>query len=472
VRIIAQSSNNLPVMFSDNYNDAINYLFTLRTNGTKLGLESIRYLLDELGSPDNKCDYIHVAGTNGKGSTSAMVAEILSSAGLKVGLFTSPHLIDFTERIKVNSVQVSQKKILEYLKKIDSVTQNMSEPDTPRKPTFFEVVTAMGVLHFAEKKCDVVVLETGMGGRLDATNAVNSCASVITKISLDHTKWLGDSIKKIAIEKAGIIKQGSPVFTSNTDSTPLTIISSTSIDKKCRLTVVSPAKIQKSGLEFVEYNAKRLNNGSYNLEIDSIALKDTFINLQGQHQAENAALAAVVSNWYLKIQKNIGQPIKFIKTGLENVKWFGRCQTISKNPFVLIDCAHNPDGIKNLVKTLKEISQDKWIVALGILNDKYPDELIKSIAEIACEILYVKPSSQRGLAFTKFSKLFHKCNFAGITLKSIANVDELKTIIQDKKYLNGKNLVVTGSCYLIGDLLSALNMNTRDNRTDDPVFKL
>ncbi len=459
-------------MFSDNYNDAINYLFTLRTNGTKLGLESIRWLLDKLGSPDEDCDYIHVAGTNGKGSTSAMIAKILESSGLKVGLFTSPHLVDFTERIKVNSCQISENDVLEHLKKIDSVIQNMKEPDTPRKPTFFEVVTAIAVLHFSKVKCDVVILETGMGGRLDATNAVDSCASVITKISLDHTKWLGDNIEKIAVEKAGIIKQGSPVFTSNTDSTPLTIISSSSTDKKCRLTVVSPREIRKNGLEFVEYHSNHVNNGFYNLEIDSIALKDTFINLQGQHQAENAALAAVVSNWYLKSKKNFSESIEFIKSGLKNVVWNGRCQIISENPLVLIDCAHNPDGIKNLVKTLKEISPDKWIVVLGILDDKYPEEVIKSIAEVACEILYVKPSSQRGLGFAKFSKLFHDHNFTEIMLKPIADVDEIKRILRDEKYLNGKNIVVTGSCYLIGDLLSALDMKARDNRTDDPVFKL
>jgi dihydrofolate synthase/folylpolyglutamate synthase len=404
-----------------------------------------------------------------------MIAEILQFAGLKVGLFTSPHLVDFTERIRVNSCQISQNDVLEHLKKIDSVTQNMNEPDTPRKPTFFEVVTAIAVLHFAEKKCDVVILETGMGGRLDATNAVNSCASVITKISLDHTKWLGNSIEKIAVEKAGIIKQGSPVFTSNSDSTPLTIISSVSTDKKCRLTVVVPnkvKKIQKNGSKFIEYYANHVNNGFYNLEIDSIALKDTFINLQGRHQAENAALAAVVSNWYLKSKKNVSESIIFIKSGLKNVVWNGRCQIISKNPFVLIDCAHNPDGIKNLVKTLEEISGNKWIVVLGILDDKYPEEIIKSIAEVACEILYLKPSSQRGLEFAKFSKLFYDHNYAGISLKAIAGVNEIKRILRDEKYLNGRNLVVTGSCYLIGDLLSALNMKARDNRTDDPVFKL
>jgi len=401
-----------------------------------------------------------------------MIAKILESSGLKVGLFTSPHLVDFTERIKVNSCQISENDVLEHLKKIDSVIQNMKEPDTPRKPTFFEVVTAIAVLHFSKVKCDVVILETGMGGRLDATNAVDSCASVITKISLDHTKWLGDNIEKIAVEKAGIIKQGSPVFTSNTDSTPLTIISSSSTDKKCRLTVVSPREIRKNGLEFVEYHSNHVNNGFYNLEIDSIALKDTFINLQGQHQAENAALAAVVSNWYLKSKKNFSESIEFIKSGLKNVVWNGRCQIISENPLVLIDCAHNPDGIKNLVKTLKEISPDKWIVVLGILDDKYPEEVIKSIAEVACEILYVKPSSQRGLGFAKFSKLFHDHNFTEIMLKPIADVDEIKRILRDEKYLNGKNIVVTGSCYLIGDLLSALDMKARDNRTDDPVFKL
>ncbi|RLD08377.1 MAG: hypothetical protein DRI44_09845 [Chlamydiae bacterium] len=468
-------------MMPTNYNDAINYLFTLRTNGTKLGLESIRYLLDKLGSPDKNCDYIHIAGTNGKGSTAAMIAAILQASGFKVGLFTSPHLINFTERIKVNSRQISQKNILEHLKKINSVIQNMNEINTPRKPTFFEVVTTIAVRHFAKEKCDVVIMETGMGGRLDATNAVKSCASVITKIDLDHTKWLGDTIEKIAIEKAGIIKQGIPVFTSNTDETPLAAIRKASIDKKkspdgCpgQLTTVSPKKAQiniPKDIDLVIYNANHVKHGFYNLEIDSIALKSTFINLQGRHQAENAALAAVVSNWYLKTKKSGKKSIEFIKNGLKNVAWPGRCQTISKNPYVILDCAHNPNGIKQLVKTLKEISNDKWSVILGILDDKYPNELIKSISEIACEILYIKPDSQRGLSFVKFSELFNKCNVTGIKLKSLADINEIKTIIQNKKNINGGNCVVTGSCYLIGDLLSNLKMNVRDNRTDDPLFK-
>ena len=347
----------------------------------------------------------------------------------------------------------------------------MNEPDTPRKPTFFEVVTAIAVLHFAEEKCDVVVLETGMGGRLDATNAVKSYASVITKISLDHTKWLGDSIEKIAFEKAGIIKHGRPVFTSNIDETSLSIISSASIDNFCRLSVILSEdfpKTTQSDIEFVKYHSNHVNNGFYNIKIDSLAVKDTFINLQGRHQAENAALAAVVSDWYLK-SKGINNSFEFIKKGLKNVIWPGRCQVISENPFVLIDCAHNPDGIENLVKTLQEISQDKWIVVLGILDDKYPDKVIKDLSEIACEILYVKPSSQRGLSFNKFSKLFFKQNPTGIKLKGLKDVNEITTIIQNKKHLNKKNVVVTGSCYLIGDLLSALKMNTRDNRTDDPL---
>ena len=148
--------------------------------------------------------------------------------------------------------------------------------------------------------------------------------------------------------------------------------------------------------------------------------------------------------------------------------WNGRCQIISENPFIIIDCAHNPDGIAKLVKTLQEISRDKWIVVLGILDDKYPDKVIKYLSEIACEILYVKPSSQRGLSFDKFSKLFFEQNPTGIKLKGLNDVNEITTLIQNKKYLNN-NVVVTGSCYLIGDLLSALKMNIRDNRTDDPL---
>ena len=458
-------------MPSSNYNATIEYLFSLRTTGTKLGLESIRYLLDKLDSPDKLCDYIHVAGTNGKGSTSAMIAAILQSSGLKVGLFTSPHLIDFRERFTVNSIQISKDEITSYLKKINLVVESMDEISTPRKPTFFEIVTAIGVLHFANKKCDVVILETGMGGRLDATNAVKSCASVITKISLDHTKWLGDNIEKIAAEKAGIIKQGSPVFTSNIDPTPLRIIKTGSTDKKCRLTCIIPQgnlRSVKNDINYISYYASHVNNGHYNLDIDSLPLKASFINLQGLHQAENAALAAVVSNWYLKKQK-ISNSVEFIKSGLKNVCWPGRCQIISENPFTLIDCAHNPDGIKNLVKTLKEMSSNKWIVVLGILNDKHPERIINYFSDIASEILYVKPNSERGLTFDKFSDIFSNQGISGVKLKSLADVSEIKRIIQNNKYSDKKNIVVTGSCYLIGDLLSTLNLNVRDNRTDDPL---
>jgi len=458
-------------MLPSNYNETIEYLFSLRTTGTKLGLESIRFLLDKLDSPDKLCDYIHVAGTNGKGSTSAMIASILQASGLKVGLFTSPHLIDFRERFTVNSIQISKNEITACLKKINLIVESMNEISTPRKPTFFEIVTAIGVLHFANKKCDVVILETGMGGRLDATNAVKSCASVITKISLDHTKWLGDNIEKIAAEKTGIIKQGNPVFTSNIDPTPLRIINTGSTDKKCRLTCVIPQgshRSEKSNINYINYCASRVNNGFYNIEIDSLSLKATFINLQGLHQAENAALAAVVSDWYLKKQ-NISNSIAFIKNGLKNVCWPGRCQIISNNPFTLIDCAHNPDGINNLVKTLKEITSNKWIVVLGILDDKHPERTINYFSDIASEILYVKPNSERGLTFDKFSHFFYNQNITGVKLKSLADVNEIKKIIHNNKDSDKKNIVVTGSCYLIGDLLSTLNLNVRDNRTDDPL---
>jgi len=457
-------------MIPTNYNEAVEYLFTLRTNGTKLGLDSIRYLLDELGSPDNKCDYIHVAGTNGKGSTSAMISSIFQSAGLKVGLFTSPHLVDFTERIQVNSINISENKILSHLSKIDSVIQNMNEPDTPRKPTFFEVVTAIAVLHFAEEKCDVVILETGMGGRLDATNAINSCASVITKIDLDHTKWLGNNISNITMEKAGIIKLNNPVFTSNRDSHILDIIKKHSIDKKCRLTCVIPENfiVDKKCVDFISFLSEHYKSGHYTLNIDSLAVENTFINLPGRHQAENAALASIVAIWYLK-KININNPQAYIKSGLENIVWPARCQVVSNNPYILLDCAHNPNGIKQLVRTLKEIDDNKWIFVLGVLNDKNVPETIKLISEISEEIWYVKPNSQRGLEFDEFKNLLQKAGKSTIKIKKFERVKEIVMKFRDKDVWCDRKYVVTGSCYLIGDFMSGWKESIRDNRTDDPL---
>ena len=458
-------------MIPSNYNEAVEYLFTLRTSGTKLGLDSIRFVLDKLNSPDNECDYIHVAGTNGKGSTSVMIASILQEAGLKVGLFTSPHLVDFLERVQVNSIKISQNQVLSYLSKIDSVIQNMNEPETPRKPTFFEVVTAIAALHFAKKKCDVVVLETGMGGRLDATNAIKSCASVITKIDLDHTRWLGNNISKITMEKAGIIKPDNPVFTSNIDKTSLEVISSTSIDNNCRLTCVIPvSSIKKSlqkNVDFVPFKSKHYKSGHYKLTIESLNIHDNYINLLGRHQAENAALTAVVSDWYLK-KRNFKSMHAFIKKGLESVEWEGRCQVISEKPFVLLDCAHNPNGIKQLVETLKEISNDKWTVVLGILEDKNISETVDLLSEITEEIWYVKPNALRGLEFDKFCEAANIDKNTQLIIKPFHNVKEILDEFHKKKY-SANQFIVTGSCYLAGDILSELKNRIRDNRTDDPL---
>ena len=448
-------------MLSSSYQSSLDYLFSLRTTGTKLGLESVRYLLDKLGSPDKKCEYIHIAGTNGKGSTAAFLAEILKSAGFKVGLFTSPHLVDFRERFQINSTLISKNELTDCLKTIDSVIQEMDEINTPRKPTFFEIVTAIGALHFAKNYCDIVVMETGMGGRLDATNAINSVAQVITKIGLDHTKWLGDSIEKIAYEKAGIIKQGSDVFTTNAPEIFNRQKMLIADDNFCRLTRVLPKNHQflsENDEKIVIFDKIHQKNGRYLLDIDELNIKNAKIGLVGTHQVENAALAAVVADWFLK-RKKISKTVDFIKNGLKNTTWRGRCQVFSEKPFILLDCAHNPDGMARLVQTLKEISSEKWIFIIGILNDKNPDRIIELIADLADEVYYIEPSSQRALSFSEFSK-----KSAG-KLKLYA-IDKITNDLfkKDKRY------VICGSCYLVGDYLALTEEDGfRDTRTDDPL---
>ena len=499
------------MLSADNYNSALNYLFSLRTTGTKLGLESISFLLDKLDSPQKCCDYIHIAGTNGKGSTAALLAHILQSAGLNVGLFTSPHLTDFRERFRVNSIPASKSDISSYLKIIDSVVNSMNEIDSPRKPTFFEVVTAMAALHFKKYSCDVVILETGMGGRLDATNAIDSVAQVITKISYDHTKWLGNSLDKISFEKAGIIKQGSHVFTSNTNPNVIRQILSFAINKKCRLSIILPenphfsSKFQQiidiNDLNIVPYTHNYLKNGRFSLNIPNLNIKNAKINLLGLHQVENAALAAVVADWYINFSGCISNK-NFIKIGLANVKWRGRCEIISENPLIIIDCAHNSDGIAKLVDTLNLISSKKWTVVIGILEDKNIKDVIKAIISIAKKVLYIRPSSQRGLSFSDFKTVFSKVTDELADDESKISLTEISDIRNLKNYLSKINrqekVIICGSCYLVGDFLHSQNecknehsdyptdyidkgtdlegdresRSTRDARTDDPVYRI
>lgn len=290
------------------------YLDSLEKFGINLGLNRIEHLLKKMGDPQLKFRSLHVAGTNGKGSTCAVMSSILKEAGYRVGLYTSPHLFDYTERIKVNGRDISHRSFLDGIKKVKRAAERMKEP-----PTVFEVLTAVAFWCFAQQKVDYAVVEVGMGGRLDATNVITPLVSVITNIDYEHTEVLGKSLAKIAREKAGIIKTGVPVVTAESKSEPLQVMKRIA---------------QREGSLLIAINRKQPAMSS---------------NLIGTHQRVNAACAVTA----LRVA-GIKVSRKNIQDGLRKVLWPGRFQIIAEKPLIIVDGAHNPAGIKTLEVTICE----------------------------------------------------------------------------------------------------------------------
>ena len=327
------------------YNKILKYLYSLESSKIKLGLENIQNLLDKIGNPEKHLKCIHVAGTNGKGSVCAMLFYILKEAGYRVGLYTSPHLKKFNERIRINEHFITDREIVEYFLKIKPHLTNQS---------FFEITTAMAFLYFKEKNTDFVVLEVGLGGRLDATNVVVPLISVITNVGLEHTDLLGSTIGKIAFEKAGIIKTNVPVVTA-CNSEALEVIKKTAKERNAPL-----------------FMAKKYKN-----------IKFDYLNGSFQQQNKDIALTTMETLkkiYSIKINKNQ------IKNGLKKTKWIGRLQFISKN--VLVDCAHNPSGFEVLRKELLIIKHQKniknFIFVVGMQKTKDIAKILKIILTRKC----------------------------------------------------------------------------------------
>lgn len=382
------------------------YLESLEKFGIHLGLERIEYLLSRLDNPHLKFKSLHVAGTNGKGSTCAMIAAVLKAAGYKVGLYTSPHLLDYTERIKINGQDISRKRFFEGLKKVQKLTMTMRD-----KPTVFEVLTAVAFWYFAEEKVDYAVVEVGMGGRLDSTNVITPLVSVITNIDYEHTEVLGKSLSKIAGEKGGIIKPGVPVVTAEHKSEPLRVMKSIAERKNVLLIAVShqPAAINS--------------------------------NLIGTHQRVNAACAiAAIRMAGIKVSK------KAIQSGLRKVRWPGRFQVISKNPLILLDGAHNPAGIKTLQVTIQDrFPGIKFTVVFGCQKDKDASKMLCCLRTIASKIIITQSSHKHAVNGRKLSKYIKKEVLTNSLREALADWDKASP------------LIITGSLFLVADALKVFN---------------
>ncbi len=398
-----------------NYEASVTYLNSLEMFGSKLGLERVNLLLKKLGNPEKSLKCFHITGTNGKGSVCAMISAILQAAGHKVGMYTSPHLVDFKERFLINSQKISEADIARLATKIKPFGEQVAGEIEP--PTYFEVTTAMAFEYFKEQKVDFLVLEIGLGGRLDATNVIEKpLASVITNVDLEHTDVLGDTIEKIAFEKAGIIKNNCPVVTAVSDN----------------------------AFKVIEKIAKEKNAPVFRIT-------KTYggkINLLGNFQKENAAVAVEA----IKVSGVRGCGDSEVRAGLEKAYWPGRLDLrVIDGRHILFDCAHNPAGIKTLISELKNFERKNlWLVA-GMLKDKDYKEMLKLLEKNADQIVLTLPKNTRALDPTVLAEYSNKR--PEVVLNSDSAIDYALCTTDEKDLI-----LVTGSMYLVGEIMGYLKI--------------
>ena len=438
---------------SGEFSNGVSQLARLQRFGIKLGLERIKEMAAFLGHPEKGLKIIHVAGTNGKGSAAAMVAYILEAAGFRVGLFTSPHLADWQERLAILKGKglsfISKKEFAEGIEKARPVISKLKREKNG--PTVFEALTALAFDYFAAKKVDFAVMEVGLGGRLDATNIGNPLVSVITNVSLEHTEYLGKTKERIAKEKAGIIKGGGVVISTEKDPKILEIIKG-----RCKRKKVKFIKVGKDIkiLSFRIIQPKGKSPKSWGGVITVKGLKGIYSNLKlslgGEYQAENAAIAigAVESLSFFGIEIHR----QAIRRGLESVYWPGRLELISTRPMVLLDGAHNPSAAVAVAKTLKKLRGYKEsFLIFGCLKDKDADGILKAFLPLVNRVVITQPQNSRALAAKIISQNLNKYGRSGVVKGRVK--EALKYALNQAKI---KDLIlITGSLYLAGEVARA-----------------
>lgn len=364
--------------FLSRYQESIDYLFGLQKYGIKFGLNCTENLLSRLGNPHHRLRCIHIAGTNGKGSTAAMLSGILKQHGLRVGLYTSPHLVRFTERFRINDDEVSPERILEIYGRVRRVVDD-AEP-----PTYFEIVTAMAFQYFAEEEVDWAIVEVGMGGRLDATNVIRPEVSVITNVSFDHEEYLGKTLAAIAREKAGIIKHKIPVVTGVRQPLVQAILKATCLRLETPLfRLGKDFRVRRNADGFMRYHGLRRRFPSLEL------------NLVGWHQFCNAALA-VATLEVLEKEGALSLHPAVIQEGLLQVNWPARLEILQEKPLIVLDGAHNPQGAECLRDALRQSYPKRRLhLVLGIMADKNIRGILRRLLPRAETAIFTQPKYAR-----------------------------------------------------------------------------
>jgi dihydrofolate synthase / folylpolyglutamate synthase len=427
-------------MNEPSYQEALNHLYSLTHSGIKLGLKNTSRLLKHFGNPQLKTRTIHIAGTNGKGSTAAITESILRTSGYKVGLYTSPHLLDFRERIQINRKMIKKQQTVELITRIKSAVEKLKIPIT-----FFEFGTVLAFLYFYEQNTDINVIEVGLGGRLDATNLCHAEISIITSISRDHTQYLGEGLKQIAFEKASIIKESGTVFAHIPNEELFEVVNDLAI--KCS------ADLFRLGVDFkIDSNAGNAGKNNFSFKWGDRELDSLTLPLAGHFQRDNAGLALAAC---LKLkQSGLNIEENHLRKGLATVSWEGRLETVSSQPTVVLDCAHNEESVRNMTTALRENFQfTRCFIVLGLMQDKNIDAVIKILSQFGDHFSLVSVNPPRGEAPEKLAEKLSIYNKPSQIFGTVSNA--LQAV---KQVANQNDLVcITGSIFLVAIAKRLLN---------------
>ncbi|MDW7668610.1 MAG: folylpolyglutamate synthase/dihydrofolate synthase family protein [Bacillota bacterium] len=423
-----------------NYEEAIEYIHSTYRFGSKLGLDNISRLMSKLGNPQDSLNIIHVAGTNGKGSISAMIQSVLSESGYKTGFFISPYLERFTERIQIDNEEISKVDLAVITSDVKKAVDEILKEGF-NHPTEFEIVTAMGFLYFFRKNVDFLVLEVGLGGRYDATNVIkHSLISIIASISLEHTEYLGDTVEKIAFEKAGIIKNNNNVVVYPQEEKIINVIKKQADEKGSNVYLPNLDDIVVKDSSTLSYKN------------ETFQIKNFTIKFYGKHQLKNL-LVAIKS---LEILKNKGFKIsnENFKRGIERASMPGRFEFLQHNPDIVIDVAHNKDGIDSFTDTIIPLLGHKDLVLfISMLNDKKPENLNLKLLESSKEIYTLTPKSNRAITSVDLKEVIEK----KLKINKIIALNSYKEAVriaqsQDKMTISA----FIGSFYMVGEIRTLL----------------
>lgn len=439
-----------------NYNDAVKYLLTLgrelaspqQARAVKFDLHNIRVICESMGHPEHRFASVHIAGTNGKGSTAAMLASILQAAGLRCGLYTSPHLLRINERIRLDGAEISDAQFAEsFTRVLVAIEEGLAAGTLPAHPTYFECVTSMAFDFFSRAGAEIAVIEVGLGGRLDSTNVIVPQVAVITQIDFDHENFLGHSIEEIAVEKAGIIKPGARVVSAAENPAAKAVVASRCAEQGARLVEIdSAARVSKLSAESGRYHfrlalADEIGGG------DSSRPLEIALALAGRYQVRNAVTAAAAARLLAERGYAIGDAA--IIRGLESVRWPGRLERLQERPAVFLDGSHNPAGAREVLEFWREHLAGRRIhLIYGAMRDKAIDEVAGLLFPEAATVLLTQSPQPRSLSAQALAEM------TSHLAETVEVIREPGAALERALEIAGPDDVVfaTGSLYLVGDL--------------------